>query len=178
MDKRDDVCNGVINRINRNYQVAMKLLNYWHSDYRFTRTRSDKERLYVFPDNVERSSGSCKVPDKSSYSIRFGKTDAKRTSNGHECIRGLNNSMPLTVFKTNKVFWCDDDFDEFKKYIDDDVKEIKRICNECGYKEIVFPHQGILNGLQIVKSPKVYMYMVKKEMELKKFKPKEKGVDT
>ena len=151
------------------------------TNYRFMIVKKDKERLYVFPDNTDRSNGSYSVPDSSNYSMTFGKTDLKRTSKGDDCIRGLNNALPLTLIK-KATWWEDKDFDEFKKIIDEDVERIKKACVEHGYTEIMFPGDGLLNKpnygwISIIRTPKLYAYIIEKEFELKKFEPKEKCVE-
>lgn len=96
-------------------------------------------------------------------------------------IRGLDNAYPITVQKCYGKYypdkWNNNDFKEFKKVIDKDIKEIKKACIEKGYTEIMFPKNGILNGpisaLTFARTPKLYDYIIEKEIELAKFEPKE-----
>ena len=144
--------------------------------------RGDNKRLYIFTDNLDRTSGGGKVSDNSEYAKRFGKTGLHYPSVTSAIIRGLDNAYPITTQKgytkgANPDIhnWTDDDFEEFKKVIDDDFERIKQACKEKGYKEIVFPFNGILNGkiskLNMERTPKLYGYIIEKEIELKKFKP-------
>ena len=138
--------------------------------------------MYIFTDNGDRTSGKGKIPDDSEYSIRFGKKGLKYPSMTSALIRGLDNSYPITTqkryvpgTKSSEGNWNDSDFEEFKKVIDDDFEHIKKACVEKGYKEIVFPSKGVLNGtiarLSIIRTPKLFNYIVQKEIELKEFEP-------
>ena len=142
----------------------------------------DSTKMYVFTDNGDRTSGKGKIPDDSEYSTRFGKKGLCYPSMTSAVLRGLPNSYPITTQKTYvpgiKSFqgnWDDSDFEEFKKVIDDDFEHIKKACVEKGYKEIIFPYKGVLNGkisrLTVYRTPKLYNYIIEKELELKKFEP-------
>jgi hypothetical protein len=95
-------------------------------------------------------------------------------------IRGIDNAYPITTqkhyvpgTKSADGNWTDDDFEEFKKVIDDDFEHIKKACKEKGYKTIFFPKNGVLNGtisrLTFERTPKLFKYIVEKEIELKNF---------
>jgi hypothetical protein len=144
--------------------------------------KDDTERLYIFTDNGDRSSGKGLIPDDSEYSIRFGKKNLHFPSRTTALIRGLENAYPVTTQKrfvpgTNSYLgnWKDEDFEEFKKVIDDDFEHIKNACKEKGYEEIIFPQNGVLNGkiskITPDRTPKLFAYIVQKEIELKEFKP-------
>lgn len=138
--------------------------------------------LFIFTDNCDRTSGAGVISDDSEYSKRFGKKGLKYPSSTTALIRGLENAYPITTQKRlvlgGKKFegnWTDDDFEEFKKIIDDDFEHIKKACIEKGYKVIVFPKNGVLNGaisrITFERTPKLFNYIIKKEIELKKFEP-------
>lgn len=140
----------------------------------------DSKNIYIFTDNCDRSSGKGEIPDDSTYSKRFGKKKLKYPAVTSAFIRGLENSFPITTQKKYvprpnqfEGNWTDDDFEEFKKVIDDDFEHIKKACKEKGYKKIFFPVNGVLNGkisrLTIERTPKLFKYIVEKEIELKKF---------
>jgi len=142
----------------------------------------DTTKMYVFTDNGDRTSGKGKIPDDSEYSTRFGKKNLCYPSMTSAVLRGLPNSYPITTQKTyvpgiksSQGNWNDSDFEEFKKVIDDDFEHIKKACVEKGYKEIIFPYNGVLNGkisrLTVNRTPKLYNYIIEKELELKKFEP-------
>jgi hypothetical protein len=148
---------------------------YWRSD-----VKRDVNNIYIFTDNQERTSGSGKIPDDSEYSKRFGKTDLKYPSRTSAVIRGLPNSFPITTqkhyVKGAKRFegnWSDDDYEEFIKVIDADFEAIKVACKRLKPKYVYFPSNGVLNGqisrLTIERTPKLYYYIVKKELELRDF---------
>lgn len=153
---------------------------------RFILTRkyveNNPDTMFIFTDNGNRSSGKNKIPDDSEYSLRFGKKNLKYPTTTSAIIRGLPNAYPITTqkeyfpyYKSYMGNWNDSDFDEFKKVIDDDFEHIKKACVEKGYKEIVFPMNGVLNRkisrLTIDRTPKLFRYIVDKEIELKEFEP-------
>ena len=142
----------------------------------------DTTKMYIFTDNCDRTSGKGKIPDDSEYSIRFGKKGLHFPTMTSALLRGLPNAYPITTqkryvsgAKSYEGNWNDEDFEEFKKVIDDDFEHIKKACVEKGYTEIVFPSKGILNGaisrLTFSRTPKLYNYIIEKEIELKKFEP-------
>ena len=144
------------------------------------KVQEDTERMYIFTDNCDRSSGNSKIPDDSEYSKRFGKTGLLYPSITSASIRGLDNAYPLTTqhwyneqHKGITGRWHDSDFEEFKKVIDEDIEVIKKACIEKGYKEIVFPKGGVLNSqiaaLNPIRTPRLFNYIVEKEIELKNF---------
>jgi len=154
------------------------------SDYSRTTVKKDKDNLYVFTDNGDRTSGKIKIPDNSEYSQRFGKTGLYHPSKTSDMLRGLENACPITTqkryvpgIKCYNGNWTDDDFEEFKKVIDEDFEFIKKQCVDKKYKEIIFPKNGVLNGkisrLTFLRTPKLFKYIVEKELELKNFEPYE-----
>jgi len=138
-----------------------------------------KNEIYVFTDNCDRTSGTGIVPDDSNYSKRFGKTGLKYPKTTSACIRGLDNAFPITTQKGYSLKgkennnWNDDDFEEFKKIIDDDINTIKRACKTLKAKYIIFPSSGILNTniakITFERTPRLYEYIIKKEIELRDF---------
>lgn len=154
------------------------------SNYSRTVIKNDKDNLYVFTDNGDRTSGKGKIPDDSEYSKRFGKTNLCYPTKTSAVLRGLENSCPITTQKryipgvrSHMGNWTDDDFEEFKKVIDEDFEFIKKKCVDRKYKTIYFPKNGILNGaiskLTLLRTPKLFKYIVEKELELKNFEPYE-----
>ena len=157
----------------------MKLVRY--SQRIRSDVENDKNNIYIFTDNCDRSSGKGVIPDDSSYSKRFGKTGLHYPSVTLANIRGLENAFPVTTQKRYvprpKQFegnWTDDDFEEFKKVIDADFEAIKEACKKFKPKEVRFPSGGILNGLisriTFFRTPLLYNYIIQKEIELRDFK--------
>lgn len=110
----------------------------------------DKDSMYIFTDNTDRDSGKSLIPDDSWYSTKYGKGKhyPKVTT---AFIRGLENAYPITTqhwynSQHKGVYgrWNDEDFEEFKKVIDDDFEEIYK--NAKNYKQIIFPFQGIFDS--------------------------------
>lgn len=137
-----------------------------------------KDAIFVFTDNCDRTSGRGNIPDDSSYSKRFGRTGLKYPTVTSALIRGLENAFPVTTCKcytqkkSERIFH-DEDFEEFKKLVDADFEAIKNACIERGIDMIIFPMTGILNGsysdITRVRTPLLYWYIVKKEIELRDF---------
>ena len=143
-----------------------------------------KDAIFIFTDNCDRTSGRGNIPDDSLYSKRFGKTGLKYPTVTSALIRGLENAFPVTTCKcytqkkSERIFH-DVDFESFKKLVDADFEEIKKACVERSINTIYFPLNGILNGsysdISRARTPLLYWYIVKKEMELRSFElPKEK----
>lgn len=156
--------------------LLVKSKSAYHRDI----VEKDTERIYIFTDNCDRTSGAQKIDDNSEYSKRFGKKGLKYPKMTTALLRGLPNAYPVTTqkryvpgSKSADGNWTDDDFEEFKKVIDDDFEHIKQAFAEKKPIEIVFPTNGVLNGpiskLTITRTPKLYEYIVKKEIELKNF---------
>ena len=161
----------------------------WHmilrrATYKYNRNsvKATPEQMYIFTDNCDRTSGNGKIPDDSEYSKRFGKEGLNHPSVTSALIRGLDNAYPVTTqkryvpgLKSYEGNWTDDDFEEFKKVIDDDFEHIKQACRDKKYKVIIFPNTGILNGkiskLTFERTPKLFKYIIEKEIELKRFEP-------
>ncbi len=156
----------------------MKMLRYW--GYLRSDVKRDKNNIYIFTDNQDRTSGSCKIPDDSEYSKRFRKTDLKYPTRTSAMLSGQPNAFPVTTqkyyVKGTKCYegnWNDEDFEEFTKVIDADFEAIKDACKRLRPKNVFFPSNGILNGkisrLTIERTPKLFSYIVKKELELRDF---------
>jgi len=140
----------------------------------------DSKNIYIFTDNCDRSSGKGEIPDDSTYSKRFGKKKLKYPAVTSAFIRGLENSFPITTQKKYvprpnqfEGNWTDDDFEEFKKVIDDDFEAIKEACKRLKPQEVRFPSGGILNGsisrITFLRTPLLYNYIIQKEIELRDF---------
>jgi hypothetical protein len=134
----------------------------------------DKESMYIFTDNTDRDSGKSLIPNDSWYSTKYGKGNhyPKVTT---ALIRGLENAYPITTqhwynseHKGLTGRWNDEDFEEFKKVIDDDFEEIYK--NAKKFKQIVFPFQGIFNSkisnISDSRTPKLKSYLMEKCMTL------------
>ena len=140
------------------------------SFYNRKEAEKDKNTMYIFTDNTDRDSGKGEIPDDSWYALKYGtgKHFPKVTS---ALIRGLQNAYPITTQRWyNKRFkgiygrWNDEDFDEFKKVIDDDFDEIYKNANR--YEKIIFPIGGIFNskiaGISKSRVPVLYEYLMDK----------------
>jgi hypothetical protein len=132
--------------------------------------RENKNLMYIFTDNTDRDSGKSVIPNSSWYSQKYGE-GKHYPSMTTALIRGLDNAYPITTqhwynaqHKGITGRWKDDDFEEFKKVIDDDFENIYQNCKK--YEKIIFPIGGIFNSkisqLNKVRTPKLYSYLMEK----------------
>lgn len=156
----------------------MKLMK---SHYTRASVKKDTKNIYVFTDNQDRNSGKNAIPDDSEYSKRFNKTDLHYPTMTSAKIRGLDNAFPITTQKhyvagisSWKGNWNDEDFEDFKKVIDADFEIIKEACVKLKPVAVIFPENGVLNSniskLTFERTPLLYNYIIKKEIELRDFK--------
>lgn len=128
----------------------------------YTRDSAEKEAktMYLFTDNTERTSNpdamesnigegwyfqkySKEVADVMSYGTPKNPTSA--------VIRGLDNAYPISTMFKKGVQWKDDQFDLFKKTIDDEIKQIKDNSNN--FKSIKVSGSRIGQGGKFAKIP-------------------------
>ena len=138
------------------------------------------DTIYLFEDNLDRkdytySSYKIHIDNDSEYALRFGKTDLWTSRYINESIiRGCKMAYPITTKKGGNCVdvWLNSDFDAFKAAIDDDIKTIKRAVKEKGIKKIIFPKDGFISTayseITIDRTPKLFRYILQKEIELSK----------
>ena len=94
---------------------------------RFTRNsvNNDKESLYLFTDNANRTSGNNPIAKDSYYSETYG--EGKRYPGMTQAvIRGLDNSRPIsTMLNQYRGQWTAGTLDKFKATIDAEIAAIK-----------------------------------------------------
>ena len=111
--------------------------------------RKDKDTLYIFTDNTERTSGGTRF-GQGWYRTKYGSGGYGSSSNPTSAIiRGLENAYPITTMKyfkynhkdmtLSEARWKDSDIEEFKEIIDDEIEQIKRAWSTGKYKKIVTP---------------------------------------
>ena len=111
--------------------------------------RKDKDTLYIFTDNAERTSGGTRF-GQGWYRTKYGSGGYGSSSNPTSAIiRGLENAYPITTMKyfkynhkdmtLSEARWKDSDIEEFKEIIDDEIEQIKRAWSTGKYKKIVIP---------------------------------------
>lgn len=149
----------------------MKLFTSILSTPKRSLTKHDLDNAYVFEDCLDRTKGKNKIKDDTLYAKRFG-NELFYPSVGSTCLRGLDNAFPITTLNSGEKPWTDNDFSEFKKVIDADFKAIINECKKKKYKAIIFPKNGILNksktSISYKRTPKLFKYLIKKEIELAK----------
>lgn len=143
----------------------------------------DTENIYIFIDNLDRSSGNALLSDKNSdyykkYHAASDKPLKYPTLSTSAVIRGLNNAFPITIKRRNwgKTCWGESNFQEFKMVIDEDIRTIKRAIDILKPKVVYFPLYGLLGstasvGISLMKTPRLFNYIIKKEKELLEYEP-------
>ena len=112
----------------------------------------NQDKLYIFTDNTDRSSGREYIRDDSKYAKRYGKGKRypKTTS---AVLRGLDNAMPISTqrwyhgdFKGEKGRWTNADVEEFKRIVHQEVNDIIEEWKTGNYRTIVLPKDGIFGN--------------------------------
>ena len=138
------------------------------------RNEVSKEGMYIFTDNTDRSSGRNLIGDWNWYGKKYGKMKCYPHSTTSQ-LRGLENAYPITLQKHcfskgsyKGGQWLDEEFDEFKKYIDEDIAKIKEDLPK--YKYIVLPEGGLfgrpISEITQERTPRLFMYLLKQLINL------------
>lgn len=162
-----------------------------HED-RWTRdeVENDPRTLYIFTDNTDRTSGGEEIGD-GWYAEKYGKGGFGTVNNPTSAvIRGLPNAAPISTMKwfyrehgvsVAQARWTDSDLEEFKKVIDDEIEQIKKLWDSGNFDSIELPKNGILgksikehkdrniSRLTATRTPKLYQYLNKKLQELSEY---------
>ena len=143
----------------------------------------DTENIYIFIDNLDRTSGNAILNDENSDYYKKYHAASKRpikypTKSTSAVIRGLNNAFPITIKHRNwgKSCWNDTQFEDFKMVIDEDIRTIKRAIDILKPKVVYFPVCGLLDNptstdITLSKAPRLFNYILKKEKELLEYEP-------
>ena len=137
-------------------------------------------KLFVFTDNTNRTSGKGVIESNSWYAAKYGKGLHFPTRTA-AVIRGLPNARPVSTQRwydpaNNRVRetgrWNDEDIEEFKKIIDDEFAEIQKEWNTGKYTSIVFPKgdglfYGTISAITKERTPELYSYLLSKYNELR-----------
>lgn len=115
---------------------------------------ADSRGLYLFGDNMDRSSGSGVVPAGSDYARMYGAGKTLFYPNVTAAvIRGLDNAMPVCTqhrYRKGSDFtgnrWTDADLAEFKAVIGREFRNIKEKFVRGGYHYVVLPGNGFFDS--------------------------------
>ena len=158
--------------------------------YNRTDVMDDPDYLYIFTDNTDRTSGGEEIDD-GWYAKKYGKGGYGTVKNPTSAvIRGLPNAAPISTMKwfykvhegetIRSSRWTDDDFEEFKTVIDDEIEDIKKLWREGNFKGIKLPKGGVMTKIGVGKDkriaqlnirrvPKLYEYLSRKMAELAEY---------
>ena len=158
--------------------------------YNRTDVMDDPDYLYIFTDNTDRTSGGEEIDD-GWYAKKYGKGGYGTVKNPTSAvIRGLPNAAPISTMKwfykvhegetVESSRWTNDDFEEFKTVIDDEIEDIKRLWREGNFKGIKLPKGGVMSKIGVGKDrriaqlnirrvPKLYEYLSRKMAELAEY---------
>lgn len=144
----------------------------------------DTKSLYIFTDNWDRTSGGERYDENSWYNQKYGENGGYGSTNNPTTavIRGLDNVAPIS---TMKAYWRnhsdmktykdarlqDSDFNEFKRILDDEIKQIKQMWDTGKYDKLVIPNSDFLFNSSISeitksRTPRIHDYMNQKIQEL------------
>ena len=140
-----------------------------------------KDWLFIFTDNTDRTSGGFNYED-GWYKEKYGNGGyGSRNNPTTAVIRGLDNAFPISTMKwfyknhvgatVNSSRFTDQDFEQFKKVIDDEFNDIKQAWESGKYTKIVIPgDDGFFNSrisnISEIRTPQIYQYLKQKESEL------------
>ena len=134
---------------------------------------SKPRTLFLFTDNTDRTSGSTPINPNSWYAKKYGeKLSYPKVTQA--VIRGLDNARPISTQKhydrsksVEENRWNDEDFEEFKKIIDDEFNDILEAWKSGEYDRIVLPNfNGKISQLNKERTPKLWGYLQNKIKEL------------
>lgn len=151
-------------------------------NYTRTRVSQDSNSLYLFTDNLDRTSMGSPYGD-SWYREKYGEGGYGSMSNHTTAVvRGLPNAAPLT---TMKAFYklhsdmpsyadarlTDNDYDTWVQAFDDEIETIKRMWDSGNYDKVVVPNSDFLfnstiSNISKTRTPKIYEHMEAKLKEL------------
>lgn len=177
----------ILNELSSNQPVQLSLFSGLIQPstefYNRESVRKDKDTLYIFTDNTERTSGGTRF-GQGWYRTKYGSggygSDKNPTS---AIIRGLENAYPITTMKYFRynhkdmtladARWKDSDIEEFKEIIDDEIEQIKRAWSTGKYKRIVTPvgNDSFFNSdkAKISRDSEIGKYLEEKLKELNDF---------
>ena len=135
---------------------------------------NDSNNLYIFTDNLMRSSGKNIVDPNSWYYKIFSKrlnTNILYYPNVTlACMRGLNNAFPIsTMYNCYKKQITDDIYDYYVKNIDLEIEMIKRGMNKFKFENILIVNKTIGVGdysKMNIFATKCFDYLNKKLLEI------------
>lgn len=163
-------------------EIKYKNIKSADKDFDRNEVEKDTDNLYIFTDNTNRTSGRNKIDDDSDYAKKYGK-GLKYPGQTQAVIRGLNNAMPISTQRYydpkngltyEKGNWNDEDFEEFKKVIDEEIEDIKNKFISGNYKNIIIGtgdalFNGKISNITKDRCPKIYDYLESKIEELDEF---------
>ena len=91
----------------------------------------DLDYLYLFTDNLNRSSGHNYIDEYNEYCIIWAKGRQIYYPNSSQAvIRGLENAYPIsTMVNQYKKQFTDDMFELFKENLDEEINSIKKVLD-------------------------------------------------
>lgn len=145
----------------------------------------NSDTLYIFNDNTRRSSGQVAISRDSWYYQRYGNGSDDLyypANNTSAIIRGLDNARPLSTQRWYEKGahavdnrWNNEQFEEFKKVIDQEVEDIKEAIDTGNYARLEFMggDEGLFNqSISMISEervPELYHYLKNKQQEIKDY---------
>lgn len=141
-------------------------VGYADSEWSRKSVANDPRTLYIFTDNLDRTSGVSQTADGSTTTqidpnSKYAKlfiTDQKMHGYGSEAnpttaiIRGMDNAMPISTMKhfgpykdAEQNRWSNDDIVDFMKVIDNEINLIETEWDRGIYTRMMLPKGGFFN---------------------------------
>ena len=153
------------------------------SNYNRSQVEKDIETLYIFTDNTDRSSGSNLISENNPYSwylIKYGSDKPLMyPTKTQAVIRGLDNAYPISTQRhfnldVEEGRWNDEDIEEFKQVIDDEIEEIRAAWDSGRYKRVRFGlGDGFFNSnisnISKERTPEIYKYLMRQLSDLESY---------
>ena len=153
------------------------------SNYNRSQVEKDIETLHIFTDNTDRSSGSNLISENNPYSwylIKYGSDKPLMyPTKTQAVIRGLDNAYPISTQRhfnldVEEGRWNDEDIEEFKQVIDDEIEEIRAAWDSGRYKRVRFGlGDGFFNSnisnISKERTPEIYKYLMRQLSDLESY---------
>lgn len=144
-------------------------IDYW---YNRKDVYDDWEYMYIFTDNLNRTSGNIPIIRYTHYTKKYGENRALYHGNSTQAvIRGLDNAYPISTMLTEKRDqFSDKNYNLFCINLDDEIKHIIKDYKELRFKGIKYNNEMPFGDANISKmktsAPKCWSYLNEKLLEI------------
>ena len=124
------------------------IIEFFNGNWTREQVMNDPTGLYVFTDNLCRSSGKNLIDTESNYYKKYGNGEAIYYPNVTQaCIRGLNNAYPISTMQDcHRNQLTEDNLSEIKSIWKDEIDTIIEAYKSNAYNRVVIANCPIGNG--------------------------------